>query len=83
MGNLGIKDIGVYIPPTRTDNIEKLKKFDFKPTFLDEKIGVYKTSVKDEGEGNNCRHSEFGYKNAPCGGLHSRQARIETELRFF
>lgn len=47
MSTLGIKDIGVYIPTTRTDNYEKLKKFGFKPTFLDEKIGVYKTSVKD------------------------------------
>jgi len=50
MGKLGIKNIGVYIPSTRTDNVEKLKKFGFKSTFLDEKIGVYKTSVKDVGD---------------------------------
>jgi len=50
MVQLGIKDIGVHIPSKRTDNIEKLKKFGFKSTFLDEKIGVFKTSVKDDGD---------------------------------
>jgi 3-hydroxy-3-methylglutaryl CoA synthase len=50
MSKLGIKNIGVYIPSTRTDNLEKLEKFGFRSTFLDEKIGVYKTSVKDAGE---------------------------------
>lgn len=50
MSKLGIKNIGVYIPSARTDNVEKLKKFGFKSTFLDEKIGVYKTSVMDAGD---------------------------------
>lgn len=44
---LGIKAIGVYLPVKRIDNISKQKKFEFKDTFLDEKIGVYKTAVKD------------------------------------
>lgn len=44
---LGIKAIGVYIPAHRIDNAAKQKKFEFKDTFLSEKIGVYKTAVKD------------------------------------
>ncbi len=50
MNALGIEDIGVYIPATRTDNRKKLTKFGFEHSFLDEKIGVYRTSVKDDGE---------------------------------
>lgn len=50
MSALGIQDIGVYIPTTRTDNHEKLTKFDFKQDFLDEKIGVHRTAVKDDNE---------------------------------
>ena len=50
MSALGIEDIGVYIPATRTNNHRKMAKFGFEQHFLDEKIGVYRTSVKDDEE---------------------------------
>ena len=46
----GIRDIGVYIPCQRVDNTLKQEKFGFKETFLEEKIGVFETSLKDENE---------------------------------
>jgi len=46
----GIREIGVYIPCQRVDNISKQEKFGFKETFLEEKIGVFETSLKDENE---------------------------------
>jgi len=48
---LGIKDIGVFIPENRISNHGKKSQFGFDDQFLDEKIGVYTTSLKDEGDG--------------------------------
>lgn len=48
--NYGIREIGVYIPEKRIDNTLKQEKFGFKESFLEEKIGVFKTSLKDESE---------------------------------
>lgn len=44
---LGIKEIGVFIPERRIDNTSKQSKFDFKDSFLEEKIGVFQTALKD------------------------------------
>jgi len=46
----GIKEVGVYLPENRVDNTLKQEKFGFKETFLEEKIGVFETSLKDENE---------------------------------
>jgi 3-oxoacyl-[acyl-carrier-protein] synthase III len=48
--NYGIREIGIYIPEKRIDNTKKQEKFGFKETFLEEKIGVFKTSLKDDDE---------------------------------
>jgi 3-oxoacyl-[acyl-carrier-protein] synthase-3 len=48
--NYGIREIGTYIPEKRLDNTKKQEKFGFKESFLEEKIGVFKTSLKDESE---------------------------------
>ena len=44
---LGIKEIGVFIPEHRIDNTAKQSRFDFKDSFLEEKIGVFETALKD------------------------------------
>lgn len=48
--NYGIREIGTYIPEKRIDNTLKQEKFGFKETFLEEKIGVFETSMKDKNE---------------------------------
>lgn len=46
----GIREIGTYIPEKRINNTLKQEKFGFKESFLEEKIGVFKTSLKDDNE---------------------------------
>lgn len=46
----GIREIGVYLPNKRVDNTLKQEKFGFKKSFLEEKIGVFKTSLMDEND---------------------------------
>lgn len=49
-GLLGVEEIGVHIPLRRNDNVLKQRKFDFKESFLGEKIGVFKTALKEDSE---------------------------------
>jgi 3-oxoacyl-[acyl-carrier-protein] synthase-3 len=46
----GIREIGTYIPEKRINNTLKQEKFGFKESFLEDKIGVFKTSLKDDNE---------------------------------
>lgn len=48
---IGISGIGVYIPDEREDNCDKLEKFGFEDSFLEEKIGVFKTARKNPLDG--------------------------------
>jgi len=47
---IGINSIGVYIPPKRKSNIEKLAKFNIDANFLKNKIGVITKAVKEESQ---------------------------------
>src|SRR6476660_6870096 len=47
---LGLVDIGVYIPAGRISNREELARFNIDETFLREKIGVFRRSLKGPDE---------------------------------
>jgi 3-oxoacyl-[acyl-carrier-protein] synthase III len=47
---LGISGIGVHIPVAREDNCQKKELFNFEEKFLEEKIGVFRISKKEEEE---------------------------------
>ena len=48
--NLGIKSIGKYIPLNRRNNIKKSRLFDLNDSFVENKIGVLETAVKNTGD---------------------------------
>jgi 3-oxoacyl-[acyl-carrier-protein] synthase-3 len=47
---LGIKNIGVYLPEGRASNLGKLAEFEIDETFITEKIGVRSRSIMAPGE---------------------------------
>ena len=47
---IGIKNIGVYVPEKRINNIDNLNRFGVDNDFLDKKIGVHAVSRKQDSE---------------------------------
>ncbi len=47
---IGIEAVASYIPQTRVNNLELADKFDLKPEFISDKIGVIERAVKDADE---------------------------------
>ena len=47
---IGIKNIGVYIPEIRENNLDRLQHFAIGKEFIDEKIGVLRLSRKNSDE---------------------------------
>ena len=47
---IGIKNIGVYIPEIKENNLDRLEKFDIGKDFIEKKIGVRRLSRKNPDE---------------------------------
>ena len=47
---IGIKNIGYYLPSTKRSNYQLKEKFEIDDHFIDEKIGIKYTTVKDDNE---------------------------------